>query len=124
MNTHNFDQLDVWRRACRLASDVCVALHHSKEGALKDEAQRSAISIPTTIAEGARRPSRAAFLRFLRYSKRSCNELRAQLMVHLGTCRDLNLEPALNLRDLIDDTGDVDWMISTLIQRIENEGKS
>jgi len=124
MNTHNFEQLDVWKRACRMAVDVCVAFHGSKDYALKDQVQRSAISIPSNIAEGAERPSRPDFLRFLGYSKGSCGELRTQLMIHLGVCRDLNIEPAGKTKELIEETREVARMLSGLIQRVETEAQS
>ncbi|MBX3742789.1 MAG: four helix bundle protein [Akkermansiaceae bacterium] len=79
---HNFENLEVWKRGCRLAINVCVASHKSREFALRDQIHRSAISIPSNIAEGSERSSEADFSRFLSYSKGSCGELRTQLMIH------------------------------------------
>jgi four helix bundle protein len=93
MKTHNFENLDIWKRGCRLAVDVCVASHGSKEFALKDQITRSAISIPSNIAEGAERSSDADFSRFLGYSKGSCGELRTQLLIHREVCRELGQDP-------------------------------
>lgn len=124
MNTHNSERLDVWMRACRLAMDVSAAFHPLKDQALKSRVQRSAISIPSHIAEGAERRSRRHFLRLLGYSMESCTELQTQLAIHLQASRGLSLEPELNLLDLIEDARELAWMLGSLIQRIEREGDS
>lgn len=59
---------------------------------------RSAVSIPSNIAEGAERLSRAEFRQFLGYAKGSAGELRTQLCIaeELGY---LDAEIAQSLRD-------------------------
>lgn len=46
---------------------------------MRDQILRSAISVPSNIAEGAERGSVKDFIRFLHYSKGSCAELRTQI---------------------------------------------
>src|SRR6478752_5365433 len=104
---HNFENLDIWKRGCRLAVNVCVASHKSREFALKDQMQRSAISIPSNIAEGAERASEADFIRFLSYSKGSCGELRTQLMIHREVARELEIEPFANTDGMIEETREI-----------------
>ncbi|BCU75367.1 four helix bundle protein [Luteolibacter sp. LG18] len=121
MSSHHFENLEVWKRACCLAVNVCVASHDSKSYALKDQIQRSAISIPSNIAEGAERPSDADFLRFLGYSKGSCGELRTQLLIHREVCRELNIEPFEGTQAMIEETRDLSRMLGGLIQHLEPE---
>jgi len=116
---HNFENLDVWKHGCRLAVKVCVASHKSQEFALKDQIQRSAISIPSNIAEGAERSSYADFVRFLSYSKGSCGELRTQLMIHREVCRELKTQPFANTDDMIEETREISRMLSGFIGHLK-----
>ena len=112
---HNFENLEVWKRGCRLAVDVCVASHKSRDFALKDQIHRSALSIPSNIAEGAERSSDSDFSRFLSYSKGSCGELRTQLMIHREICRELGTEPFSNTDAMIEETREISKMLSGFI---------
>ena len=59
-----FENLEVWRRACRLSVDVYRLVGECKEYGFKDQLSRSALSIPSNIAEGYERGSRKEFIRF------------------------------------------------------------
>lgn len=115
---HNFENLEVWKRGCRLAVDVCVATHKSRDFVLRDQLQRSAISIPSNIAEGSERASEADFTRFLSYSKGSCGELRTQLMIHREICRELQIEPFANTDEMIGESREISRMLKGFISRI------
>ncbi|HEY1173685.1 MAG TPA: four helix bundle protein [Verrucomicrobiae bacterium] len=78
MAFQSFEKLEVWKRSCRLAVDVNKALLDSRNFALRDQMIRASISIPSNIAEGHERDSRADFIRFLRIAKGSSAELRTQ----------------------------------------------
>ncbi len=118
MMTHNFENLEVWKRGCRLAVDVCVSSSKSREFALKDQITRSAISIPSNIAEGAERSSDADFSRFLSYSKGSCGELRTQLLIHQAVCRELETEPFSGTPEMIQETREISKMLGAFIQKL------
>ena len=83
MAYHSFEDLDVWKRACRLAVEVCRAFAKSKEYVFKDQMIRAAISIPSNIAEGYERDSRLDVIRFFRIAKGSAAELRTQCYLAL-----------------------------------------
>lgn len=74
-----FEDLKVWKESMQLAVSVYDLLKDSRDYALKDQMQRSAISIPSNIAEGYERNTNKDFIRFLHISKGSCSELRTQL---------------------------------------------
>jgi len=118
MRSHNFENLDVWKRGCSLAVDVCVALHGTREFELKNQATRSALSIPSNIAEGAERRSDADFVRFLEYSKGSCGELRTQLMVHHKVCLELGIEQIPKAAEMIQETRELSSMLGSLIHKL------
>lgn len=118
MRGHHFENLDVWKRGCRLAVNVCVASHGSKEFELKNQITRSAISIPSNIAEGAERSSDADFNRFLSYSKGSCGELRTLLMIHREVCRELGIEPFNGTSEMIEETREISKMLGSLMNKL------
>ena len=120
MATTTFEDLEVWKRGCQLAVDVCVATHDSRNYGLKDQMQRSAISIPSNIAEGAERDSDGDFIRFLRISKGSCGELRTQLYISERVQKALDLEPLANSREMIKETREISAMLQGLIRSIEH----
>ena len=78
MAYQSFEDLEVWKRACRLAVEVTRAFAKSKDYIFKDQMIRAAISIPSNIAEGYERDSRLDTIRFLRIAKGSAGELRTQ----------------------------------------------
>jgi four helix bundle protein len=53
----SFEELDVWKRGCKLAVDVYVVLKDCREFGLRDQMNRAAVSVPSNIAEGAARSS-------------------------------------------------------------------
>lgn len=77
--------LDVWRRACRLSVDIYKAAATCKDFGFKDQITRSALSIPSNIAEGYEKDSKKEFARFLRIAKGSCGELWTQLHIGIAT---------------------------------------
>lgn len=76
-----FEELEVWKKGCRLAVRVYEALDGFRDFGLKDQMTRSAVSIPINIAEGAERDSKIEFIRFLHIAKGSAAELRTQAYI-------------------------------------------
>jgi four helix bundle protein len=114
-----FEDLEVWKRGCQLAVDVCVATHDSKNYALKDQMQRAAISIPSNVAEGAERDSEGDFIRFLRISKGSCGELRTQLYIAERVQKELGQPVMETSRPMIQETRQISAMLQGLIRSID-----
>jgi four helix bundle protein len=81
MPYQSFEELEVWKRACRLAIDITRSLAECRQFGLRDQMQRAAISVPSNIAEGHERDSRPDFIRFLRIAKGSAAELRTQCYI-------------------------------------------
>ena len=78
MAYQSFEDLEVWKRACRLAVEVAKSFAGSKDYIFKDQMIRAAVSIPSNMAEGYERDSRLDVIRFLRIAKGSAAELRTQ----------------------------------------------
>lgn len=114
-----FEDLDVWKRGCQLAVDVHVALVESKDFALRGQMERSSLSIPSNIAEGAERDSTAEFINFLRYSKGSCSELRTQLYVAERVRQRLGAPPLESSKEMIAETREISRMLRGLINSLK-----
>src|SRR5690606_15035286 len=82
MKTHK--DLDVWKLSVELVLDIYkITKNFPKEEiyGLTSQIRRSAISIPSNIAEGAGRNSKKEYVHFLYNSMGSLSELETQLMI-------------------------------------------
>lgn len=111
----SFEELEVWKRACRLAIDVCESLKKEKQWFIKDQMQRAALSVPSNIAEGAERGSNKDFIRFLRIAKGSAAELRTQCYI----ARKLSILNKEENEKLVTETKEVSAMLQGLINSLE-----
>jgi four helix bundle protein len=115
MAYQSFEDLDVWKRACRLAVEVVCAFSKSKEYIFKDQMTRAAISIPSNIAEiaeGYERDSRLDVIRFLRIAKGSAAELRTQCYLAMK----LELLPHDQCQSFIQACKEISAMLQGLIR--------
>jgi len=78
----SYEDLDDWKRGGRIAVRIYEILKDCRDYALKDQMTRAAVSMPSAIAEGTERDSRAEFIRFLHIARRKrIGELRTQLYI-------------------------------------------
>ncbi|WP_232426088.1 four helix bundle protein [Teredinibacter turnerae] len=87
-----FKKLDVWKESARLCVDVYKNLGTLRDYGFRDQITRSALSIPSNIAEGEERESLKDSIRFLNIAKGSTAELITQLYIRdeIG-CEDEDL---------------------------------
>jgi four helix bundle protein len=77
-------KLDVWKKAMILTTNIykiTTKFPKSEKYALASQIRRSAVSIPSNIAEGAGRFSSKEFTRFLHFAMGSIAELETQLLI-------------------------------------------
>lgn len=82
MATHK--ELDVWKEAIELVVKIyklTVDFPSSEKYGLISQIRRSAVSIPSNIAEGAARGSTKEYIHFLNISLASLSELETQLII-------------------------------------------
>jgi four helix bundle protein len=113
MGYFSFEDLDVWKRGCRVAVEVCSLLRNSREWGLRDQMIRSAISISSNIAEGAERSTPRDFARFLDIARGSAAELRTQL--YIAVRADMVSESRAN--ELIKELKEISSMLYSLSQQ-------
>lgn len=93
-------QLQVWSDAHRFVLEVyraTAAFPLDERFGLSSQLRRSAVSIPSNIAEGAGRRSQTDYAPFLDYALGSSNECEAQLLI----ARDLELIDSEACRSLL-----------------------
>lgn len=76
-----FEDLTVWQVGVDLSIEVYNVLNNSRDFGLKNQIQRSAVSIPSNIAEGFERQTNKEFIQYLFIAKGSAGELRTQLHI-------------------------------------------
>jgi four helix bundle protein len=77
----SFEDLDVWKRAVKLSVEIYEELRELKDYGFKDQITRAGLSIPSNIAEGMERETKADKMRHLTIAKGSCGELRTQIII-------------------------------------------
>ena len=88
----------------------------SKDFGLKDQIRRSAVSIPSNIAEGYERKSNTEFIRFLYIAKGSAGELRTQLYLAM----DLNYINEEIFKNLINKSEEISKSLSGFIKYLQS----
>lgn len=82
---------------------------------LTSQVRRCVVSIPSNIAEGYGRQSLLEYIRFLRISRGSLNELQTQLELAFR----FNYINENNLQNLMDKTNEIGRMLNSLISKLE-----
>ena len=77
----SFEDLDVWKESVELSSKVYRFFGDSRDFGFKEQITRSALSIPSNIAEGCERDSLKDRRKFFDYAKGSSGELQTQIEV-------------------------------------------
>ncbi len=84
MTITDYTQLETWQRAMDLAAAVHAATKtypREEVYGLVSQTRRSAVSVPSNIAEGQGRGSSREFARFLSISRGSLSELQTQILL-------------------------------------------
>ncbi len=105
-----FEDLQVWQESLKLCIEIFNLIKEHKYSCLKDQIQRSSVSIPSNIAEGYERTNKE-FIHFLQIAKGSCSELRTQLMIAKET-ETISIEKA---NELLVKTRSISGMLQNLI---------
>ena len=81
---HDYKKLEVWSESVDLVTEIYLLTDEfpdKEKFSLTNQINRSAVSIPSNIAEGAGRLSKKEFIQFLGYAIASSYELETQLAI-------------------------------------------
>jgi len=116
---NSFEEIKAWKVSYNLTLKIYNITKDgllAKDYGLKDQIQRSSVSIPSNISEGFERDSKKEFIRFLYIAKGSAGELRTQIYL----AKDLGYINENLCVDLIDDVKHISAMIYNLIKYLKN----
>jgi len=119
MKIRSYKDLNIWKRSIELVNDIYkLSCSFTKEELyiLTSQIRRTAISIPSNIAEGFARFHNKEYRQFLYISLGSCAELETQIIIanNLKYLEDDELSDIINRLEIIGK------MISNLIKKINN----
>ena len=79
-----FEDLEVWKISVALSILMYKETQNLRDYGFKDQITRSALPIPSNIAEGFDRESNKETIHFLSIAKASCAVLRTQIIIGYG----------------------------------------
>ena len=115
----NYTELDVWiesRKLVKIIYEACSLFPAEEKFGISSQIKRSAISIPSNIAEGCSRNSEIEFKRFLEIAIGSLFELETQLII----TQELELISKDKLEPIFELLNKEAKMINSLINTIKN----
>lgn len=116
----NYTDLAVWQKSMQLVTQVYkITSDFPKEErySLVDQMRRAAVSIPSNIAEGHSRKSKADFSKFLRISMGSVTELETQVMIS----RNLEYLSEKVMNQVLENSLEIKKMIQGLVRSLNSK---
>ena len=113
----DYKDLDTWKKSIVLVKEIyrlTDSFPNSEKFGLTSQIRRSAVSIPSNVAEGSARSSDKEFIQFLHYSLGSSAELETQIIIAI----DLKLITNDNILNKI---VEVKKLISGLIKYLKSK---
>jgi len=114
---NHFRDLQIWEKGINLVKNIYSSTNNfptSETYGLVSQMRRSAVSIPSNIAEGFKRYHNNEFRQFLYISLGSCAELETQLVI----ANELNYINYETRENIIEDINHVSRMIYNLIKKL------
>ena len=114
-----YRDLLVWQKSMALVTEVYAlmkSLPQDEIYGLSSQIKRSAVSIPSNIAEGYGRGSKNDYTRYLRIARGSLYELQTQLEI----CINLNFLDVNLVAGMIEKSREIERMLSSLIAKVQD----
>ena len=115
MSEYGYRSLVVWQKAKALAVEIYRLTNGEsikRDFSLVDQMRRSAVSVPSNIAEGDERKSDKDSVRFFHIAKGSLAELATQLEI----ARDVGYFTAVQIEPLIAECAELGKMLGALVR--------
>ena len=115
MAYNSFENLEVWKRGCRIAVRIYEILKDCRDYGLKDQMTRAAVSIASNVSEGAERNSVAEYIRFLHIAKGSAAELRTQVYI----AQKIGVLTIEMQQELVNELKQISAMLQSLVKSLK-----
>ncbi len=122
MKVKSYKELNVWQKGIKIADSIYGITENFPQRelyGLASQMQRSAVSIPSNIAEGFARGHTAEYKQFLRIALGSCAELETQLII----AHRRNYTTKTEVLNLQEDLDHESRMIMNLIKSLRKNAK-
>ena len=110
-----YSDLIVWKLGMRIAkmvyTELIPYLPNVEKYGLADQMRRSAVSIPSNIAEGHARDTTKEYIKFLNYAKGSVAELQTQILL----CVEIGYLNNDQIKTVMADTNEISSKLNNLI---------
>jgi len=117
----SYRELTVWNKAMELVTEIYrLSQRFPKDEAfgLTSQIRRSAVSIPSNIAEGQGRLSRKEFIYFLGNARGSLLELETQIII----AKNLSYLSETDVEDLLERSAEVGRILNGLLSSLKIKG--
>lgn len=117
-----YKDLLVWKRSVDLATKIYTTTEKFPKTeiyGLVSQMRRSAVSIPSNIAEGRNRGTRKDFAQFIRIAVGSTAELETQTEIS----KNLKLINESEYSQIISETGQISMMLRAIIRKLDLNSK-
>ena len=117
MGYENYKKLIVWQKSMTLAKQIYLLtdlLPQRETYTMSNQMRRAAISVPSNIAEGHSRSSKAEYIHFLSISRGSVSELETQLLL----CREIGYFSQEQIESQMSLCDEIQKMLSKMINTL------
>ncbi|MGZ0016413.1 four helix bundle protein [Yeosuana sp. AK3] len=121
-NNHTYRKLIVWQKSMAFVTKIyneTKSFPSEELCALTSQIKRSAISIPSNIAEGYGREGQKDYLRFLNIGLSSLFELQTQIEIAFN----LNFLSEYAFKELYEDSREIERMLTSFINKVNLKSK-
>ncbi len=120
MALSGYKELIVWQKSMDLVEEIYILtkdLPKDELYGINAQMRRSAVSVPSNIAEGHSRRYTKEFIHFLAVSQGSCAELETQLLI----CNRLNLLEEGQTERALSLCGEIGRMLTVMSSKLQNK---
>ena len=122
MIAKRFEDLIFWQKSRELTKLVHTATRKPefrKDFGLKEQVQRSCVSVMSNVAEGFGRGGNSEFIQFLFVAKGSLSEVKSQIYIAL----DLNYIASSEFKKAYEMTEEISRLINSFIKSLKNTAR-